>query len=66
LKEGLPQQAWSSIMREGMSFDWLDPVGIYAGVQGGSIFVSPDAGDSWVEAARHLPTILSVEAVEWQ
>ncbi|MFL5933256.1 MAG: exo-alpha-sialidase [Gaiellaceae bacterium] len=66
LQEGLPQQAWASIMREGMSFDGLDPVGIYAGTQGGSVFVSPDAGDSWVEAARFLPTILSVESVEWQ
>ena len=66
LKEGLPQQAWASVMREGMSFDRLEPVGIYAGAQSGSVFISPDAGDSWVEAAQYLPTILSVEAVEWQ
>jgi photosystem II stability/assembly factor-like uncharacterized protein len=65
LTDGLPQQAWASIKREGMSFDRSDPVGIYLGTQGGSVFVSPDAGDSWVEAARHLPTILSVEACEW-
>src|SRR5256885_7703826 len=31
LSDGLPQQAWASIMREGMSFDQLDPGGIYAG-----------------------------------
>jgi len=66
LEDGLPQQAWQSVMREGMSFDRLDPVGIYAGVQSGSVFVSPDAGESWVEAARFLPTILSVEGCEWQ
>ena len=66
LGQYLPQQAWASIKREGMSFDRLDPVGIYLGVQSGSVFVSPDAGDSWVEAARFLPTILSVEACEWQ
>src|SRR6266516_3636627 len=64
LQDGLPQQAWASVMREGMSFDRLDPVGIYAGTQSGSVFVSPDAGDSWVEAAQYLPTILSVEAAE--
>jgi photosystem II stability/assembly factor-like uncharacterized protein len=66
LKNGLPQQAWQSVMRESMSFDRLEPVGIYAGVQSGSIFASPDGGESWVEAARYLPTILSVEACEWQ
>src|ERR671929_217608 len=65
LTDGLPQQAWASVMREGMSFDRLDPVGIYVGLQSGSVFVSPDAGDSWVEGARYLPTILSVEACEW-
>jgi hypothetical protein len=65
LTDGLPQQAWASVMREGMSFDRLDPAGIYLGTQGGSVFVSPDRGDSWVEAARFLPTVLSVEACEW-
>ena len=52
-------------MREGMSFDRLDPAGIYLGTQSGSVFVSPDEGDEWIEAARYLPTILSVEACEW-
>lgn len=65
LTDGLPQQAWASVMREGMSFDRLDPAGIYLGTQGGSVFVSPDRGDTWVEAARFLPTVLSVEACEW-
>jgi hypothetical protein len=48
-----------------MSFDRLDPVGIYLGTQGGSVFVSPDGGEEWLEAGRHLPEILSVEATEW-
>jgi hypothetical protein len=65
LRGGLPQQAWASVKREGMSFDRLDPVGIYLGTQGGSVFVSPDEGDEWIEAASYLPTILSVEACEW-
>ena len=52
LENGLPQQAWQSVMREGMSFDRLDPVGIYLGTQSGSVWVSPDAGGEWIEAAR--------------
>ena len=55
----------ASVMREGMSFDRLDPVGIYLGTQSGSVWVSPDAGGEWIEAAAYLPTILSVEAAEW-
>jgi photosystem II stability/assembly factor-like uncharacterized protein len=66
LTNGLPQSAWQAVKREGMSFDRHDPVGIYLGTQGGSVFVSPDGGGKWLEAARHLPEILSVEAVEWQ
>ncbi|MGH3040096.1 MAG: WD40/YVTN/BNR-like repeat-containing protein, partial [Gaiellaceae bacterium] len=65
LTDGLPQRAWGSVMREGFSSDRLDPPGIYLGTQSGSLFVSPDAGDSWLEAADQLPPILSVEA-SWQ
>jgi len=65
LEGGLPQQAWQSVMREGMSFDRLDPVGIYLGTQSGSVWVSPNGGEEWLEAASYLPTILSVEACEW-
>ena len=66
LTNGLPERAWQAVKREGMSFDRLDPVGIYLGTQGGSLFVSPDGGEEWLEAARHLPEILSVETAEWQ
>jgi hypothetical protein len=52
-------------MREGFSADRLDPPGIYLGTQSGSLFVSPDAGDTWIEAASQLPPVLSVEAAEW-
>jgi photosystem II stability/assembly factor-like uncharacterized protein len=65
LSNGLPEPAWESVKREGMSFEGLDPVGIYLGTQSGTVFVSPDGGEEWVEAGRHLPEILSVEAVEW-
>jgi hypothetical protein len=54
------------VLREGMASDRLDPVGIYFGTKSGSIFVSPNEGDEWIEAARHLPAVLSVEVAEWQ
>ena len=65
LSEGLPQRAWGAVMREGFSSDRLDPPGIYLGTQSGSLFVSPDAGETWHEAVAQLPPILSVEAGEW-
>jgi photosystem II stability/assembly factor-like uncharacterized protein len=60
---GLPEQAWTGVLREASSFDALDPVGLYFGTQGGSVWVSPNEGDEWIEAASNLPPILSVEAV---
>jgi photosystem II stability/assembly factor-like uncharacterized protein len=60
------EQAWAAILRENGASDWLDPVGVYVGTQSGSIFVSPDEGETWIEATRHLPPVLSVEVAPWQ
>jgi photosystem II stability/assembly factor-like uncharacterized protein len=59
--EGLPEPAWVAVLREAMSFD---DGGVYVGTQSGSVFVRPD-GEAWIEAASHLPPVLSVEAGEW-
>lgn len=61
--DGLPERAWLAVLREGMASDRLEPAGLYLGTQSGSVFVS--AGDGWIEAARHLPPVLSVEVGEW-
>jgi photosystem II stability/assembly factor-like uncharacterized protein len=58
-------EAWVAVLREAGASDTLDPAGVYVGTQSGSIFVSPDEGETWVEAARHLPPVLSVEVAEW-
>ncbi|TMK80438.1 MAG: exo-alpha-sialidase [Actinobacteria bacterium] len=63
--KGLPEPAWGAVMREGMSYDRLDPSGVYLGTQSGSVFVSPNEGEEWIEAASQLPPILSVEVAEW-
>jgi photosystem II stability/assembly factor-like uncharacterized protein len=63
---GLPSPAWLAVMREGLAFDGLDPFGLYLGMQSGSVFVSPNEGESWLEAASDLPPILSVEVGQWQ
>ena len=47
-----------------MARDERDPVGLYFGTNSGSVFASTDEGDRWQEVARHLPTILSIEALD--
>lgn len=61
-RAGLPQQAcFFTVLRQAMTTDRDDPAGVYFGTNSGSVFASHDEGDSWVEIARHLPTILGVE-----
>ena len=65
LKNGLPQQAWVGVLREASAWDGQEPNGLYFGTQTGSVLASPDGGESWHEAARWLPPVLSVETAEW-
>ncbi|KIC39309.1 WD40/YVTN/BNR-like repeat-containing protein [Leisingera sp. ANG-M7] len=59
-REGLPQGAcFFTVLRQAMATD--ANAGVYFGTNSGSVFASFDAGESWSEIARHLPTILSVE-----
>ncbi|MGD8278310.1 MAG: hypothetical protein PVH00_09810 [Gemmatimonadota bacterium] len=61
---GLPDRnAYVSVLREGLAFDSLDPVGLYLGTSGGHVFVSSDAGGSWTMIAGFLPRVLSVGVV---
>ncbi len=57
--DGLPDRAWAAVLREGFAFD---TDGVYFGTQSGSVWAARRDGDGWVEAARNLPPILSVEA----
>jgi hypothetical protein len=62
LEQGLPQQdAWLTVLRDGFAADTLDPAGLYVGTRTGEVFVSPDAGETWQEVARHLPPVLCVK-----
>jgi hypothetical protein len=63
LTKGLPQTgAYVNVLREGMSNDTLDPVGVYVGTGTGQIFHTADAGRSWRALALYLPPVLSVSA----
>ena len=58
------ERAADSTLREASAFDSLDPAGVYFGTQSGTVWASPDPGGAWIEAARDLPPVLSVEVAE--
>jgi len=63
-REGLPQRnAFFGVLRQAMAADTLEPAGIYAGTNSGTLFASTDEGETWNEIAHHLPPIYSVETV---
>jgi photosystem II stability/assembly factor-like uncharacterized protein len=62
LSGGLPQEgAFVGVLREAMATDTLPTAGIYFGTSTGQLFVSPDEGVTWHEAASFLPPIYGVE-----
>ena len=62
---GLPsQQAWYTVLRQGMSVDAHDPVGIYIGTTCGEVWAKLDGGGDWRCIASHLPFLLALEAAE--
>jgi hypothetical protein len=51
------------VLRQAMATDRLDPAGVYFGTSSGSVYASPDEGESWTRIAEDLPTIYSVETL---
>ncbi|MCX8572873.1 WD40/YVTN/BNR-like repeat-containing protein [Aminobacter sp. MET-1] len=64
MRNGLPQEnAYIGVLRQAMATDRLEPAGVYFGTSSGALFASSDEGESWIDVAQHLPTILSVETL---
>lgn len=61
---GLPQEnAYVNVLRQAMATDQSTPAHLYFGTTGGTLYMSPDEGDTWTTIAQHLPAIRSVETV---
>src|SRR6201997_850182 len=61
LSRGLPQkQAYETVLRDGLTHDALDPVGIYFGTRSGQLFASGDDGKTWQKILEGLPSITCV------
>jgi photosystem II stability/assembly factor-like uncharacterized protein len=62
---GLPREhAWPTVLRQAMTVDAHDPVGVYFGTTTGQVWASRDEGESWSRIADHLPHVFSVEVAE--
>jgi hypothetical protein len=62
LGAGLPDSCWTCVLRDAACVDPGAPTGIYLGTRTGSVFASPDEGDSFVTVADQLPDVLVVRA----
>jgi len=65
LSRGLPQeQAFETVLRDGLTTDARNPTGLYFGTRSGKLFASSDAGESWTSVLEALPPVVCVKAVQ--
>jgi len=63
LARGLPQRgAYETVLRDALSTDGLEPVGIYFGTRSGQLFGSRDEGHTWEKIGEGFPSILCVRS----
>ncbi len=65
LINGLPQEnAFETVLRDGMSTDGMNPTGIYFGTRNGRLFGSSDAGATWKTIEEGLPQVVCVKTAQ--
>lgn len=63
--QGLPlDHAYFTVMRQSMTCDSKEKVGLYFGTTGGEVWGSTSEGDKWTCLARHLPEIYSLAVLQ--
>jgi serine/threonine protein kinase len=64
LIHGLPQKgAYETVLRDSMTADALDPLGLYFGTRTGQLYGSTDEGKTWKRILEGLPAIVCVKSV---
>lgn len=65
LTNGLPQEnAFETVLRDGMAGDTRQPMGLYFGTRNGKLFGSADGGESWSAIVEGLPAVVCVKTAE--
>jgi serine/threonine protein kinase len=63
LMRGLPQKgAHETVLRDAMTVDSYDPVGIYFGTRSGKLFGSSDEGRTWERIHEGLPPVVCIRS----
>ncbi len=63
LMRGLSQKgAYETVLRDAMTMDSLDPLGVYFGTRSGQLFGSRDEGKTWEKILDGLPAIVCVRS----
>ena len=63
MTRGLPQKgAYETVLRDGLTADSLDPVGLYFGTRSGQLFGSTDDGKTWRRMLEGLPPVVCVKS----
>jgi hypothetical protein len=63
LTNGLPQEnAFETVLRDAMTGDKLNPMGLYFGTRGGKLFGSNNTGESWQTIEEGLPAVVCVKS----
>jgi len=61
LMRGLPQKgAYETVLRDAMTTDSFDPLGIYFGTRSGQLFGSRDEGKTWEKIMEGMPSVVCV------
>ncbi len=62
LMRGLPQKrAYETVLRDAMTADSLDPLGLYFGTRSGQLYGSADEGKTWQRILEGLPAVVCVK-----
>ncbi|MFC8304230.1 exo-alpha-sialidase [Specibacter sp. NPDC057265] len=62
LADGLKDPEYNVVLRDAAGVDTAEPVGVYFGTRGGSVYASADEGEHFTEVLNHLPDVLCVRA----
>ena len=63
LTNGLPQEnAFETVLRDGLTGDEAEPMGLYFGTRSGKLFGSSNTGESWQAIMEGLPAVVCVKS----